>query len=221
MPLPNNNNSNNTLFLLGGTGALGSAMAPGLVTSKGFDAYKAIVRSTESDAAQALQSMGWTLVQVPDLTNVSALTKALQGAKTVVSTLGKGDLALLETAAVKAAKAARVSLFVPSQYGVDYRRFGTEFPFLAGKSKVLAKADELGLPTLKVFVGLFSDFIFGFLTNVHEGTANLIGDIDGGKVSFTKRSDIGYVLARALESGKYDYKGGILSMSAETLTWKE
>lgn len=217
----NINNHRMSLFLLGGTGKLGSLLAKGLRTATGFTSYKAIVRSTDSPKAQALRGMGWELVQVSDGKDVEALTSALQGAQTVVSTLGGADLAALETTAVQASKAAGATLFVPSQFGVDYRVFGDDFPLFQNKQKVLAAAEAAGLPTLKVFVGFFSDFIFGFFANVEEGMAKLIGDLDGGKMSFTKRADIGYVLARALQSDHYNGKGGFLSMSAETLTWKE
>ena len=48
--------SNNTLFLVGGTGGLGSEVAKGRVTAEGFSSRKALVRSAEK--AQHLVEMG-------------------------------------------------------------------------------------------------------------------------------------------------------------------
>ena len=129
--------------MFGSTGGLGFEVAKGLVTAKGFDAKKAVVRDASSDKAAQLKEMGWELVQVKDILNDSdALDQALAGSKVVVSTMSGNDMVALETTVVKAAKKAGASLFVPSQFGVDYRRWGTEFPFLAGKKAVLDSSKE-------------------------------------------------------------------------------
>lgn len=211
--------TNNELIFLGGTGALGQEIGKGLITTEGFDAYKAVVRSPDSEAARALQRMGWTLQVVDDMRDVEKMVQAMAGAKTVVSTFGGDSMVELEMIAMEAAKIAGAILYVPSQFGIDYRRFGTSFPIFAGKKQALEKAEELGLPTLKVFTGCFSDIIFGYLTDLENATTNLIGDLDGGTMSFTRRSDIGYVLAKALQSPKYN-QGGFLSLQADTMTWK-
>jgi len=209
--------SNNTLFLVGGTGGLGSEIAKGLVTAEGFDSRKALVRSAAK--AQHLDEMGWTVVEV-DFQDPAALEAALVGAKTVVSTLGGGDMVTLEMATIQAAKkAAGAPLFVPSQFGVDYRRWNMSFPFLQGKKKVLETAKAEGLPALSVFCGYFSDFIFGFLADPDNGKARIVGD-GSAKLSFTRRSDIGYVLAKALADPKFS-NGGFLSMEGDNKSWKE
>lgn len=212
--------TNNTLFIVGGTGGLGQEVAKGLVTAEGFDSYKALVRSETSDKAQTLRSMGWTTVQV-DFSDEFALSAALQGVKVVVSTLSGNDLVTIEKAIVVAAKQAGASLFVPSQFGVDTDRWGLGFPFLAGKQGVIEFAAEKELPVLRVMVGLFSDWIFGFLCDVPNAKARIIGDADKlKKVSFTRRSDIGYVLAKALNDSKYN-GGGSLCMQGDVMTWAE
>ena len=113
-----------------------------------------------------------------DFQDPGALEAALAGAKTVVSTLGGGDMVALEMATIQAAKnaAGAPPLFVPSQFGVDYRRWNMSFPFLQGKQKVLEMAKAEGLPTLSVFCGYFSDFIFGFLADPDNGKARIVGD---------------------------------------------
>merc|ERR1712137_1130079 len=145
-----------------------------------------------------------------------ALKKALAGAKTVVSTLSGMEMVALETNVIKAAKAAGASLFVPSQFGVDFRRWGVEFPFLAGKKAVLDAAEAEGMPTLCVFTGCFADWIFGFFCDLENSKVTLVGD-GSTKLSFTRRSDIGYVLAKALNDPELA-KGGYVSMQGDFMS---
>jgi hypothetical protein len=146
--------TNNTLILVGGTGGLGMKIAKGLATAEGFDAKKAIVRDLAK--GKELEEMGWTLVPVADYMDATALEAAFVGAKTVVSTFGGADQIALEKATVAAAKKAGASLFVPSQFGVDWRRWPNQHPILASKQQVLDAAKEADLPALNVFVGYFA-----------------------------------------------------------------
>ena len=184
-----------SLTLVGGTGGLGIEIAKGLVKSEGFTAYKAIVRNLEK--GKELEEMGWTLVEVTDYYNAGALEAALRGAKTVVSTFGGNDLVKLDIATARAAKKIGAELFVPSRYGVDYRRWSNSNPFLTAKLQVTDAAREIGLPTLSVANGYFSDWIFGLVADPVNGKARIVGD-GSAKMSFTRRSDIGKVLAKAL-----------------------
>lgn len=155
--------TNTALVLFGGTGGLGLQVAKGLVTATGFTAKKAVVRDASGAKAKQLEKMGWTPVEVKNLLeDKDGLVKAMMGAKTVVSTVSGSDMVDLEISIIHAAKQVGASLFVPSQFGVDYRRWGSAFPFMAGKKTVLETAAREGLPTLSVFCGYFSDYIFGF-----------------------------------------------------------
>ena len=115
-----------TLFLIGGTGGLGFELAKGLVTAEGYASRKALVRDAAlvrdnaDTKAAGLKAMGWELVTFSDYANAEALQTALKGAHTIVSALSGGEMVTLETAIVDAAKANGASLFVPSQFGVDY-----------------------------------------------------------------------------------------------------
>jgi NmrA-like family len=209
--------TNNTLILAGGTGALGMKIAKGLATAEGFVEKKAIVRDVLM--GKKLQDMGWTLVPVEDFMDGAALEAAFVGAKVVVSTFGGADLVALEKATVTAAKKAGASLFVPSQFGVDCRRWPNRHPILSRKQEVLDAAKEADLPTLIVFVGYFSDYIFSFVADPVNGNARVIGD-GSALTSFTLRSDIGYVLAKAIADPAYS-QGGFLSISGETVSWKD
>jgi|UniRef100_A0A8J9T4L7 uncharacterized protein YbjT (DUF2867 family) len=212
--------TSNSLFLVGGTGSLGQAIAKGLRSAEGFSAYVALVRPTSIDGIEALllRGTGWTVVSV-DFSDHAFLEVSLKGARTVVSTISGNDLVAVESAVIKAAKKNGATLFVPSQFGLDFRRWGNSFPLLAVKNAVLEVAKEINLPTLIVFTGMFSDFIFSFLVDLEESKARVIGD-GSGKVSFTLRSDIGYVLAKALADPTYK-KGGTLSMQGDTMSWRD
>jgi uncharacterized protein YbjT (DUF2867 family) len=207
------------LFLIGGTGGLGHEVAKGLKESS-FDEHIAIVRSSSaSDKTDYLTSLGYALVVVDDFSQPESLQAALSGATVIVSTLGGAEMTETEIQAMTAAKAVGASLFVPSQFGIDYRRWDSHHPFLAAKAKVLDHAESIGLPTLKVFIGAFSDMIFYFLADANNMTATLVND-GQFRVSLTRRSDIGYVLAKALTDPKY-VNGGYLSTCGTTVTWKE
>jgi uncharacterized protein YbjT (DUF2867 family) len=204
------------LIFVGGTGGLGIEVAKGLVTASGFEDKVALIRS-ESEKSQKLAELGWRVVVV-DFEDASALKNSMKGVKVVVSTLSGGSLKALECALMDAAHAAGVSLFVPSQFGIDYRCWNGSFPFFETKSDVLKHAELIGIPTLSVFTGGFSEVIFDYLADIPHHKATVV---NGGNTlySFTRRSDIGYVLAQALANPKYN-RGGFLSICAETIPYK-
>jgi uncharacterized protein YbjT (DUF2867 family) len=213
--------SNNTLFLVGGTGSLGSIVAKGLVTAQGFDKRIALVRSSSAkDKVNYLRQLGWTIEIIDDFLNPEALIAAMSGVRVVVSTMSTGaDLVPVEKSIIDAAEKCGASFFVPSQFGVDFRRWDGRFPTYDSKREVVTYAEEVGLSILCVFVGLFSDIIFPFLTNLEEMTATVVG---GGtaRYSFTRRRDIGFVLAKVMADPKY-VNGGYMSMQGDCVTWPE
>jgi uncharacterized protein YbjT (DUF2867 family) len=206
------------LVLVGGTGGLGAEMAKGLLTASGFEGKIALVRS-QSEKSTALADLGWIVVVV-DFGNPAALKSSMKDAKVVVSALsGYASLQETETAVMNAAHAAGASLFVPSQFGPDFRRWKGSFPFMDAKRELIKHAESIGLPMLFVFTGGFSDVFFDYEADITNRKATVV---NGGNTlySFTRRSDIGYVLARALSNPKYN-TGGFLSMCAETLLYKD
>jgi uncharacterized protein YbjT (DUF2867 family) len=211
-----------SLILVGGTGGLGMEIAKGLVKSVGFSSYKALVRDIAK--RKALEEIGWTLVEVSNYYDAAELEKAIQGAKVVVSTFGGNDVDKLDIATVYAAKKVGVELFVPSRFGIDHRRWSRSNPFLNAKLQVSAVAKEVGMPILSVSNGYFSDWIFDFVADPANGKARIVGD-GSAKISFTRRSDIGKVLAMALEDSKLTNdmidNETSLSIEGETLTFKE
>ena len=209
------------LGFIGGTGRLGQEIAKGLIKAEGFDSYKAFVRSPAlgGETVQALQELGFEIVDI-DFDDKDALEDSFRGIKTLVSTIAGGALWKVETKVIPAAKKAGVSLFVPSQFGVDIARFGANHPFLKAKENVLTVAENEGLPVLKVTCGLFSDAFFEVTGDPFNGEAKLVESDAPAKVSFTRRSDVGFVLAKALSDPEFS-QGGTLAIAGETMTWKE
>lgn len=212
-------NKKGTLVLVGGTGQLGSEMADGLLQAQGFSAFVALVRASSSpEKIQLLKDRGW-FVRTVDFNDSQAIQQALAGAHTVIATVRGDDMVAMQNTLVDAAKAAGVSLFVPSQFGIDPRRWEPGHPILDADINVLEHAKAVGMPTLVVSNGLFTDMIFGMFI---DADSNKTTFIDGGKakVSFTRRRDIGYVLAKALSDPQYA-NGGYLCLQAETMAWKD
>lgn len=210
------------LLLIGGTGRLGSEISKGLITSN-FQEHIALVRKASStDKTASLRQIGWTIRDVTsiDASTSTELVESLKDIDVIVSTLGGPTLKQTEIAIIDAAKASgRVKLFIPSQFGIDYRRWHVSHPVHKNKEMILQHANDVGLPTLSVFNGALSDIIFNALTDMKNMKATIV---NGGqhRVSFTRRSDIGYVLSKALDDPQYQ-NGGYLSMAGETMTWKE
>jgi len=140
-------NKGGALVLVGGTGRLGLEIAPGLRQAKGYTAFIALVRSQSSpEKIQRLQEAGWTIAVVDDFLNQPALETALAGAHTVVSPVSGADKLSVHTSLVDAAKAAGVRLFVPSQFGVDPRRWEPGHAILDVDWAILDHAAAVGLP---------------------------------------------------------------------------
>ena len=244
-----------TLVLVGGTGKLGQELAPGLRTAApGFATFTALVRDPTSAAAIRLQRQGWTLHVVsnhewtistsishtndnnsdhPPISASPTLIQALTGAFAVVSALSGPRLVELEQALIDAAIHAHVTLFVPSQYGVDQRRWQREqgpsiskssssslFPSYQKKRQVLEyyhqrriqeqrRNDQEDssrgfLSLLYVACGLFADVIFeSMLVDRSTQQAAIVEDDGHALYSFTRRSDVGRVLAHAVKDPQY------------------
>jgi uncharacterized protein YbjT (DUF2867 family) len=211
-----------SLILVGGTGGLGMEIAKGLVKCEAFTSFNAIVRDLAK--AKALEEMGWTLVEVPNYFDEAALETAMKGGKVVVSTFGGNDAVQLDIATVHAAKKVGIELFVPSRFGVDFRQWSRSNPFLTAKLQVTDLAKKVGLPTLCVANGYFSDIIFNSIADPANAKARIIGD-GSAKTSFTRRSDIGEVIAKALNDPDLT-KDAIdnettLLIEGETLAYKD
>lgn len=114
--------SQSFVAVAGATGQLGSLIA--LDLRKRNVAVKALVRpGTAASRTQELRDAGVTITEV-DLTDVPALTEALKGASTIVSALqGLRDVIIgVQGALLKAAVAAKVQRFIPSDFSLDFTK---------------------------------------------------------------------------------------------------
>ena len=113
------------VVVAGGTGNLGGRIINALL-AKGAE-VRAIVRpGTDSSKLEKLEQAGAKVVTV-ELTDVSALTKACEGAVCVVSALqGLRDVIIgVQSNLLEAALAAGVARFIPSDYSTDYTLIAT------------------------------------------------------------------------------------------------
>jgi len=85
----------------------------------------------------------------------SSIVAAFKGIDVVISTLGVGVVDQQDVLA-RAAKAAGVKLFVPSEYGVTTEN-ATSGPLLI-KKKFAESLKEINLPYVKIFTGLWTDY---------------------------------------------------------------
>ncbi|KAK4704556.1 hypothetical protein P7C70_g1660, partial [Phenoliferia sp. Uapishka_3] len=183
--------TNYTTFAVAGAGGLGSFIVSALASRPGVSVV-VLSRSASSKVPANV-----TVKQV-DYTSPGSLISALKGVDVVISTLsGEGFAA--QTPLADAAKAAGTQLFVPSEFGLVTE--GITDAHLAFKEAFAKHLKEIGLPSLRVFTGPFSDFLFnpyvGF--DFPNGKATWVGKGDT-PIGFTARPDIASFLAHTLTS---------------------
>ncbi|KAA1474793.1 NAD-P-binding protein [Dentipellis sp. KUC8613] len=191
--------SNFSSFAIAGVGNVGSFLAEELLKLKASGQVKEVVLLTRSSStnptAEALAKKGAKVAAV-DYASKDALISALSGVDVVISTFSGAAFDAQESVAV-AAKAAGVRLFVPSEFGNPTE--GIKEGLLAGKARFHDRLRELGLPSLLVFTGPFTDFIFVPFVNLDiKGGKFTVGGDGNAPVSFTSRTDIGRFLAYTL-----------------------
>ncbi|KAH7921963.1 NAD(P)-binding protein [Leucogyrophana mollusca] len=175
--------------VVGGNGIIGKPVIQGLL------AHNVSVLILTRPSSSATFPSGAKVVQV-DYSDEPAVASALRenGVEVLVSTLGSQGLDF-QTSLAKASKAAGVKLFVPSEYGMPTEG-GTD-GFVLQKSNFAAKLREIGLPSLRLYNGLFMQFI-PFVAAVKESGKFLIVGAGNTPVSFTASEDIGGFLVHVL-----------------------
>ncbi|CAK5280825.1 unnamed protein product [Mycena citricolor] len=137
------------------------------------------------------------VVQVPSYDDVPAVTAALKAHKVdvIVSALTTEAIAA-QAPLVDAAKQAGVKLFAPSEFGTSTAGY-TEGPF-GEKNKIIEKLQSVGVPYLRIFNGLFIEFVT-WAVNYSAETKKLyvIGKSEG-TVSATSIGDVAGYLAHVL-----------------------
>jgi len=149
--------------LAGATGDLGHRIALALL-ARGAQ-VRALVRpgSTAKPATEALRAQGAQLVEV-ELADEAALAKACVGAACVVSALSglREVIVGAQTQLLRAAVAAGVPRFIPSDYSIDY----TKLPEGSNRNLDLRREfgrrlDQAPIRATSVLNGMFADLLTG------------------------------------------------------------
>lgn len=151
------------IVLAGATGDLGHRIALALL-ARGAQ-VRALVRpgSTAKPATEALRTQGAQVVEV-ELADEAALAKACAGAACVVSALSglREVIVGAQTQLLRAAVAAGVPRFIPSDYSIDY----TKLPEGSNRNLDLRREfgrrlDQAPIRATSVLNGMFADLLTG------------------------------------------------------------
>ncbi|KAB5593373.1 Isoflavone reductase-like protein [Ceratobasidium theobromae] len=153
--------------LAGANGFVGKAFANAFLGVNAFQ-LRILTRasSVDSEPLQEYKSRGASLYPV-SYEDEASITKALEGVDVLVSAVAGSALVSAQVPLVKAAKAAGVKTFFPSEYGSINTRPSQLFedesnpsPVIQGKKTVIKAAKEAGLPITGLSTGGFPEYCF-------------------------------------------------------------
>jgi len=182
------------LFVVGGTGYVGTAVVTQLLASNQFNVKILVRRETmtsKKDLVDRFAAAGGVIVQVEDTKDVATMTELLKGSDTLLSVVG--GQALFDDTQFKLLEAAKLSgirRFLPSEYSYDWN--SEEDPFFSNKAKLRQELEASGLEYTYIVTGGFYDFLFskrmGF--DYEGGKIQLAGD-GNTRVFGTELADVG------------------------------
>ncbi|KAF7304359.1 BHLH domain-containing protein [Mycena chlorophos] len=173
-----------TSFAVFGAGTIGSPIIAGLAAKPGISTV-VIGRPGSKSLDNLPAGVKAAAVDTADVAAVAAVLKEHK-VEVIVSAVGSPAVPAQEPL-VKAAKEAGVKLFVPSEFGFPTEGHTTGFFTL--KNKIADDLKAAGIPSVRIYVGLFTDnipFVFGYLKD-KKITVVGSGDVDA---SFTTVADI-------------------------------
>ncbi|KAJ7071406.1 hypothetical protein C8F01DRAFT_432983 [Mycena amicta] len=175
-------------FAVVGAGTVGSAIVAGLAGknlpvvvlarpgSKSIDNLPAGAKSATLDTSDAAAVAAVLKEHKVDVVLSTVTTTAVSAQKPIVD----------------AAKAAGVKLFVPSEYGMPTD--GETQGVLGAKNQIAEQLKSLGIPSLKIYTGIFTEFLPWLFAYTENKKINVIGEGEV-PVSFTSAPDIaGFVV---------------------------
>jgi len=211
---------------LTGVGNLGQSFVDHLVSEqKAGKISKVIVLSRESskgsETNSKLEAQGATIAFV-DYDNQKSIESALTGVDAIISTLPVAGL-LSQITIAKAAKAAGVKLFIPSEFGDP-----TEGEYPAGtlpalKVQVRKELKDIGIPYAWFYTGPFPDFcLTPYLGYDFAGGKIIIRGHGDGPVSWTARSDIARFVTYVITTHPIEkYAGRAIRIEGDRKTFNE
>lgn len=151
-----------TIVLAGATGNLGGRIARALL-ERGAKVKVLIRPSSDGRKVDALQRAGATICEV-DFHDAAALAEACEGATCVVSALSGLHYVIvgIQSLLLKAAVAAGVPRFIPSDFSVDF----TKLPYGNNRNLDLRKEfqdrlDQAPIAATSILNGMFTDLLTG------------------------------------------------------------
>ncbi|CAK5266045.1 unnamed protein product [Mycena citricolor] len=178
-------------FAVIGAGTLGSPIVAALAAQPSAKVLL-LSRSASKTVPENVQ-----VVQVSSYEDVAAVATALKAhnVEVIVSTLTTGAIAA-QSPLVDAAKQAGIKLFVPSEFGT-VTEGRTDGPF-GEKNKIIGKLQSVGVPYLRIFSGLFLEYVTGVVNYNAEAKKLYVVGKSEGPVSATSIADIAGYLAHIL-----------------------
>ncbi|ETL40836.1 hypothetical protein F441_08315 [Phytophthora nicotianae CJ01A1] len=202
-----------TKFAIVGAGGVGSGVAEYLLQAKAT--VTILTRDDTKVELQAFKERGVSLVKV-NYDNEASLKAALTGNEVVVCTIHAYHHSI-QFAVARAAKAAGLQLFVPTEFGMA----DEDGPNIT-KEKVRTQLKELELPFALFHGGLWAEYIPFFLGyNFKEGAMTVVGDGDA-KMSIVARSDLCRFIAHVLvTAAKSSLEWSRFSVESDRMSPKE
>lgn len=190
------------VLVVGPTGNLGPHLVKALIKRE-KDVYALIRPDSMADPAKVnpLREMGVHLVE-GDLSNPVSLEHACAGKDAVISAAGGGQL-MMQEALLKAAKAAGVKRFIPSEFGVDPNAAGHgACDLFDAKMAVQKMIMNSGIPYTMLYTHGFMEFWASGLGQLGNspasGTVEVYGD-GQVKAPLVSLPDIGLFTAEVLD----------------------
>lgn len=151
-----------SIVLAGATGDLGGRIARTLL-ERGANVKVLVRPRSDRNKMDALQRAGPTICEV-DFHNAAALASACEGASCVVSALSGLHYVIvgIQSLLLKAAVAAGVPRFIPSDFSIDF----TRLPYgnnrnLDLRKEFQARLDQAPIAATSVLNGMFTDLLTG------------------------------------------------------------
>ena len=224
--------ANKIIAVMGATGTQGSGVVKELL-ARGKFGVRALTRNPKSDKAQALKKQGCEIVQ-GDLTKPDTLEPAFAGAygAFLVTNFWDPGTGAKETAqgtlAVKAAKSARVQHLVwstlPNSQAISKGKY--EVIHFTGKALVDAEVKAAGFPYYTfVEAPMYFQNLLGMMAPQPLGDGRTGWTIAMNPNSKTVHvgdpTELGRLVARALEQPESFGHGQYLSQASETISWQD
>ncbi|KAJ8537486.1 hypothetical protein ON010_g13112 [Phytophthora cinnamomi] len=178
-----------TKFAVVGAGGVGSSVVDGLLKANAI--VTILTRDDTKPELQTFKERGASIVKA-NYDDEASLQGALADSEVVVCTVDARHHAV-QFGIARAAKAAGVQLFVPTEFGMP-----DEDGANVTKQKVRGMLKELDLPYALFFSGFWFEylpFVLGF--NFEEGVMSVIGE-GNAKLGLVSRTDFGRFVAHVL-----------------------